>query len=182
MLPLPSGWSYTLYLLASSTCARKLTSSDVLEVHDHAPTVYDDELNTYCNEALIIYFNLPQCLQYRCREKKRKIAEYKFLLFLSTDIVPAQFVTRTVNQGDDVTLSVSVTTKSGHVKWRKNTKLLKGWTGRTSVTLRHVTLGAAGVYEIFSDASRPHAVIRLIVRRKYLTIDEFVPLCSDRLR
>lgn len=80
----------------------------------------------------------------------------------NSNVLPNGFVTKTVNLGDSVTLSIE--SHSSKVKWRKGGVKMSQWNGLKSVTLNNVTVEDDGIYEAFTCMHSPHANMRLIVR------------------
>ncbi|KAJ8032288.1 Tyrosine-protein kinase receptor Tie-1 [Holothuria leucospilota] len=80
----------------------------------------------------------------------------------NSNVLPNGFVTKTVNVGDSVTLSIE--SHSSKVKWRKGGVEISQWNGLKSITLNNVTVEDDGIYEAYTCRHSPHAYMRLIVR------------------
>lgn len=98
---------------------------------------------------------------------KRNIEMLSFILslFLISVILPDGYVTKTVNKGDNVSLSVvTKSTKASKLKWRKNAKEVIKFRGQKSILIEDASIQDSGIYECFVSLRKPHAVIRLIVQ------------------
>ncbi|KAJ8031641.1 IgGFc-binding protein [Holothuria leucospilota] len=80
-------------------------------------------------------------------------------------IVPDGYVTKTVNKGDNVELSVVTRSISVmKLKWRKNAKEVKKFRRQKSILIENASVKDGGIYECYVRLKNPHAVMRLIVR------------------
>ncbi|XP_071830391.1 IgGFc-binding protein-like [Apostichopus japonicus] len=80
-----------------------------------------------------------------------------------SNVLPDGYVTKTASVGDTITLQVI--SRSNKIKWRHNGRKVLQWKGRASVTLFNVSTDDDGIYEAYTCLHKPHAYIRLIVRR-----------------
>ncbi|KAJ8031639.1 Zonadhesin [Holothuria leucospilota] len=88
-----------------------------------------------------------------------------FSHLMNNKIVPNGYVTKTVNKGGNVELSVvtrSINVKN--LKWRRNAKEVKKFRGQKSILIEDASVKDDGIYECYVGLKKPHAVMRLIVR------------------
>lgn len=74
-------------------------------------------------------------------------------------------MTKTVNEGDNVVLSV-VTDYSDNLKWRRNLIKIGKFNGKKSILIENASVQDDGIYECYVGLKESHAVMRLIVRGK----------------
>ncbi|XP_071826820.1 uncharacterized protein [Apostichopus japonicus] len=80
-----------------------------------------------------------------------------------SNVLPDGYVTKTASVGDTITLQVI--SRLNKIKWRHNGRKVLQWKGRASITLYNVSTDDDGIYEAYTCLHKPHAYIRLIVRR-----------------
>ncbi|XP_071838865.1 IgGFc-binding protein-like isoform X2 [Apostichopus japonicus] len=111
--------------------------------------------------------NVPEATRtgiFECRttDGNKDISIAVPILNRNSQILPRAELTKTVNSGDDVTLSVK--SKTRKVEWTKNNEDLPQFARKLAVNIKGATTDDSGIYECFTDRNKPHAVIRLIVR------------------